>query len=303
VQAFHKHRQLNDEILQRDQQKAIVEMQERYDAERRTRDIALLNRENELKGEQLRQRDLQQRLWWLLAATFVLSLGVVAMLYRKVRRSNAALASTNQLLLVQSERDPLTGLANRRHFREALAARQEDEGDAFSGGLILLDVDHFKRVNDEHGHAVGDSVLVEVARRLSGCVRAADVACRWGGEEFLVHTPTLSAEAVEALALRVMGEIGNTPVKLAGGLEIPVTMSMAYASFPLPPNNVTLPWEQAVNLVDMALYSAKAMGRDRAVGIDGTDASTSEALARAAADFERSRQEGRISVKITRRNP
>ena len=131
AQAFHKHRQLNDEILQRDQQKAIVEMQERYDAERRTRDIALLNRENELKGEQLRQRDLQQRLWWLLAATFVLSLGVVVMLYRKVRRSNAALASTNQLLLVQSERDPLTGLANRRHFQAAVKQLADDLGPQF----------------------------------------------------------------------------------------------------------------------------------------------------------------------------
>ncbi|HEV8688889.1 MAG TPA: diguanylate cyclase [Ideonella sp.] len=301
LENMHRANDLREQIDNDTRNAVLAQLKERFRTEAGQRDLELAERENSLKSARLDNQTLMQRVWMLASVVLALAAGVLVVQVRRTRHANLQLRRSEALLKVQSERDPLTGLANRRHFREALAARQEDEGEAFSGGLILLDVDHFKRVNDEHGHAVGDSVLVEVARRLSSCVRAADVACRWGGEEFLVHTPMLSAEAVEALALRVMGEIGNTPVKLASGLEIPVTMSMAYASFPLPPNNVTLPWEQAVNLVDMALYSAKAMGRDRAVGIDGTDASTSDALARAAADFERSRQEGRISVKITRR--
>jgi diguanylate cyclase (GGDEF)-like protein len=145
-------------------------------------------------------------------------------------------------------------------------------------------------------------VLVEVAQRLSSCVRAGDVACRWGGEEFLVHTAELSSEGVEALALRVLGEIGNRPFRLPDGREIAVTMSMAYAAFPLPPHAVTMPWEQAVNLVDMGLYSAKAMGRDQAVGLSSADVTSTEALSRAAGDFEQARLDGRLGVKVTPRN-
>ena len=301
LENLHRANSLREQIDNDTRDAVLAQLKDRFRTEAGQRDLELAERENSLKSARLDNQTLMQRVWMLASVVLALAAGVLVVQVRRTRQANLQLRRSEALLKVQSERDPLTGLANRRHFREALAARQEDEGENFSGGLILLDVDHFKRINDEHGHAVGDSVLVEVARRLSGCVRAADVACRWGGEEFLVHTPMLTAEAVEALALRVMGEIGNQPVKLASGLEVPVTMSMAYANFPLPPNNVTLPWEQAVNLVDMALYSAKAMGRDRAVGIDATDASTSEALARAAGDFERSRQEGRISAKITRR--
>jgi diguanylate cyclase (GGDEF)-like protein len=301
LESLHRANDLREQIDTDTRDAVLAQLKERFRTEAGQRDLELAERENSLKTARLDNQTLMQRVWMLASVVLALAAGVLVVQVRRTRQANLQLRRSEALLKVQSERDPLTGLANRRHFREALAARQEDEGERFTGGLILLDVDHFKRINDEHGHAVGDAVLVEAARRLLGCVRAADVACRWGGEEFLVHTPMLSAEGVEALALRVMGEIGNQPVKLAGGLEIPVTMSMAYANFPLPPNEVTLPWEQAVNLVDMALYSAKAMGRDRAVGIDGTDASTSDALARAAADFERSRKEGRISVKITRR--
>lgn len=298
--SFHRANRLREQIDADTREAVLGQLKERFRTEAGQRDLELAERENSLKTARLQNQTLMQRVWMLASIVLALAAGVLVVQVRRTREANLQLRRSEALLKVQSERDPLTGLANRRHFREALAARAGSD-EAFRGGLILLDVDHFKRLNDEHGHAVGDAVLVEVARRLSACVRAGDVACRWGGEEFLVHTPELSSEAVEALALRVLGEIGNRPFKVAGGLEVSVTMSMAYASFPLPPNNVSLPWEQAVNLVDMALYSAKAMGRDRAVGIEFTDASTSEALARAAADFERARTQGRLGVKVTPR--
>lgn len=297
---FHRANQLREQIDGDTREAVLGQLKERFRTEAGQRDLELAERENSLKTARLQNQTLMQRVWMLASIVLALAAGVLVVQVRRTREANLQLRRSEALLKVQSERDPLTGLANRRHFREALAA-QAGSDEAFRGGLILLDVDHFKRLNDEHGHAAGDAVLVEVARRLSACVRAGDVACRWGGEEFLVHTPELSSEAVEALALRVLHEIGDRAFRVAGGLEVSVTMSMAYASFPLPPNEVSLPWEQAVNLVDMALYSAKAMGRDRAVGIEFTDASSSEALARAASDFERSRSQGRLGVKVTPR--
>jgi diguanylate cyclase (GGDEF)-like protein len=279
----------------------LGQLKERFRTEAGQRDLELAERENSLKTARLENQTLMQRVWMLASIVLALAVGVLVVQVRRTRDANLQLRRSEALLKVQSERDSLTGLANRRHFREALSARQDGDGSGFKGGLILLDVDHFKRINDEHGHAIGDAVLIEVAQRLSSCVRSGDVACRWGGEEFLVHTDGLSTDGVEALALRVLGEIGNRPVKLPDGREIAVTMSMAYAAFPLPPHGVSLPWEQAVNLVDMGLYSAKAMGRDQAVGIMACAVSTTDALSRAAGDFERARLDGRLSVKVTPR--
>ena len=114
----------------------MLELQEGFDNERRNRDLALLNRENRLKEEQLLHRGLQQRLWMAGAAVGVLLLGVVVVLVRRVRDSNANLVSSNELLKVQSERDALTQLANRRHFQ---AAMRQDEG-RLNGTLFLIDI-------------------------------------------------------------------------------------------------------------------------------------------------------------------
>ena len=301
LEHFHRATRLREQIDSDTRDAVLGQLKERFRTEAGQRDLELAERENSLKTARLGNQTLMQRVWMLASFMLAMAAGVLVVQLRRTRQANLQLRRSEALLKVQSERDPLTGLANRRHFREALAAREDDKSHVFSGGLILLDVDHFKRVNDEHGHAVGDAVLVEVAHRLSACVRAGDVACRWGGEEFLLHTPALSGEGLETLALRVLGEIGNRPFKLADGREITVTMSMAYAGFPLPPHGASLPWEQAVNLVDMALYSAKAMGRDRAVGLSATSANSTEGLARAAADFERARADGRLTVKVTPR--
>jgi diguanylate cyclase (GGDEF)-like protein len=264
AKAYHRYRQLDDDIMQRDQQKAIVEMQERFDAERRTRDLALLNRENELKSQELRRRDLQQRLWWLLAATFVLSFSVVVLLVRRVRRTNQALESSNEQLLAQSERDPLTGLANRRHFQAAVG--QLASGGKLTGTVFLIDIDHFKRINDKHGHAAGDSVLVEMARRLRETLREQDLIVRWGGEEFLVVVRTLAPDQVEALASRMLYAMAAAPVRHEGH-AIAATGSIGFATFPIEPSQLEVSWERAINLVDTAMYLAKAHGRNRAYGV------------------------------------
>ncbi|HUG22990.1 GGDEF domain-containing protein [Piscinibacter sp.] len=295
VQAYHRHRRISDEILQRDQQKAIIELQERFDAERRTRDLVLLNRENALKDEQLRQRDLQQRLWWLVAAGFVLSLVVLLLLYRRVRRSNQALESSNYQLLVQSERDPLTGLANRRHFQAAMKQLAADG--KLNGTVFLIDIDHFKRINDAHGHAAGDTVLAQMAQRLRDTLRDQDLIVRWGGEEFLVVVHTLSPDQVEVLAQRMLDAMGAVPV-MHGGAHIDVTGSIGFATFPIEPLLLAVSWERAINLVDTAMYLAKAHGRNRAYGVRLLHAREESVLDDITRSLETAWREGKVALTL-----
>jgi two-component system, cell cycle response regulator len=149
--------------------------------------------------------------------------------------------------------DDLCGMPNRRALDAELhrqVARSERSGRPFA--VLVADVDHFKRVNDEHGHAAGDEVLREVARRMQGRVRRGDVVGRWGGEEFMVLLPDTDAATAESVAEALRLGIAAEP---AAG--VPVTTSFGVAAWDR---------ESAQSLVDradLALYEAKAAGRDR----------------------------------------
>ena len=281
IEAWHEHRALAGQILARDQQQSILELQEQFAAERRTRELALLQREGDIQGEALRARSLQQRLWWLVAVGGALAVLVVLLGVHRVRRANEALAHSNALLKQQAEVDPLTGLANRRHLQEAMRRLGVDE--AFSGSVFLADLDHFKRINDRQGHAAGDAVLVEVAQRLRAMLREADLIVRWGGEEFLVIARSAAPAAVQALAQRMLDAIGGAPF-FHEGRSIDVTVSIGYATFPIEPNQLEVRWDRAINLVDTAMYLAKAHGRNRAYGVralQARDAEQFDAIGRA----------------------
>jgi predicted signal transduction protein with EAL and GGDEF domain len=141
---------------------------------------------------------------------------------------------------------------------------------------------------------------VEVSRRIAGAVRQGDAVARWGGEEFLILAPGLQREATEALAVRLLQAVAGTSVPLSDGSALTVTTSIGHAVFPLPPHHVPLTPEQAVNLADMALYTAKSQGRNCAVGITEVAAADSAALRRLEADFERAYSEGRVILRIDR---
>ncbi len=284
IDALHQHRALSDQILRRDQQQAILEMQERFDGEARARKLELLERDNALQTEALRARDLQLGLWWLLAAVGVLAVGLVLLGVKRVRHTNRQLASSNALLQVQADIDPLTGLANRHHFQAAMRRLAADG--KFAGTVFLADLDHFKRINDSHGHAAGDAVLVEVAQRLRTTLREADLIVRWGGEEFLVVVRSLDGAGVQALAQRMLDAIGSTPFEHEGR-AVQTTVSIGYATFPIEPMRLAVSWERAINLVDTALYLAKAHGRNRAYGVHllhARDESQLDAIARSLED-------------------
>jgi diguanylate cyclase (GGDEF)-like protein len=156
-----------------------------------------------------------------------------------------------------AERDSLTGLYNRR-AGEALLANLLAEPDAHDA-LVLFDVDHFKRINDQHGHAVGDAVLREIARRCRGVLRNQDVFARWGGEEFLVLVRGTAEGSLAAVAETLRGAICATPIESAGR----VTASFGAARYRA--RDSVGAWLQRA---DATLYRAKDEGRDRVVLAD-----------------------------------
>lgn len=132
---------------------------------------------------------------------------------------------------------------------------------------LMLDIDHFKRVNDTWDHAAGDAVLRELAQRIESQVRASDVAARYGGEEFVILLPNTAGAAGLQLAQRVRGAVCATPFELPGGGSVDVTVSIGIASLVPDAKNKDLKslGDALIARADVALYSAKAAGRDRVV--------------------------------------
>ena len=299
LELYHRERKLTEEFMALNRKTALDALHQRYDREAKQKSIELLSRDNALKSAELDNRRLQQRIWLATAALLALAGALVTLLYRRVRETNRELAESHAWLRVQSQRDPLTGLANRRHFQDVMQAQGVRAGAGFEGALLLVDVDHFKHVNDGHGHDAGDQVLKEMAQRLKDAVRSEDLVVRWGGEEFLVYAPQLSPGQADALAERVLRSVGERPMAEGSEASLHVTVSIGYARYPLPPHELRVAWEQAVNLADMALYTAKAQGRNRAVGIASIAATAAPGLRDIEADFERAWGEGRVTLRQT----
>jgi diguanylate cyclase (GGDEF)-like protein len=296
IELFHREEALRDRILSANKAAAEADMHARYDFESQQRRIELLARDNQLKTANLANQALARRLWMFAGIAMALLGALGGLTYKRMRDVNRALIRHEALLRAHSERDALTGLANRRQFRDVMRMRGNS---GFSGALLMVDVDHFKRINDRHGHVAGDRVLVEVARRLTSAVRGADLVARWGGEEFLVYAPGVEGPELELLAERVRLAIEQAPIALEGGESLGATVSIGYAAFPLPAGNVPVTWEQAVNLADLSLYTAKNSGRNCAVGIVRTTAASPEALREVEADLTRAQSEGRVTLKVT----
>ena len=300
IDAHHRYRVLSDSVLREDARKTVLEQQERYDAEQMSKKIELLNRDNSLKAEQIRARDLQLKLWAALGGCIVLSAVLLGLAYQRIRKTNQALATSNESLKIQSERDPLTGLANRRHFQAAIKRLAAKGG--LTGTVFLIDIDHFKRINDQHGHAAGDTVLIEVARRLRAALREDDLVVRWGGEEFLIVVETRDPATAQHLAQRLLDLIAQ-PAMHHGSLRVPVTASIGFGSFPLAPNELSVDWERAIDLVDTVMYMAKAHGRNRAYGIERMDVKDEAALQAVSTRMEAAWHEGQVGLSVLQGPP
>lgn len=156
-------------------------------------------------------------------------------------------------------RDELTELPNRRGTTrqiEVLISRARRHGHELA--LLLVDADHFKQINDDHGHATGDLVLREVAHRLRERVRREDLVGRWGGEEFVVVLPETTRDAASAVAQSLRAAIGGAPIT-ADAAALPITVSIGVAAW------LGDDLDALVDRADRALYAAKAAGRDRVI--------------------------------------
>jgi diguanylate cyclase (GGDEF)-like protein len=208
-----------------------------------------------------RHRRLRQRLEALVADRT----GALIQLNERLEVANRALAEA-------SLTDTLTGLRNRRFMLEQVPAtlahhlrRHGNDCDGLVIGFMLFDIDHFKRVNDSHGHSVGDEVLRRVADVLRSSIREGDLLARWGGEEFLIVLNGVHAAELGRVAERLRAGVGRHASQ--GEVPMQITCSTGWTSYPWPGHRLPpQAWSAVLELADFALYRAKAQGRDCSVG-------------------------------------
>ena len=170
-------------------------------------------------------------------------------------RSEEAIAELRTL----ANTDPMTSLLNRRGFREF-----STKAGVFSGrersqlGVLMIDIDHFKRINDVYGHAAGDRVIVEIARLLAGSLRANDRIARFGGEEFVVSLRDVDEAVIGTWAERIRRRIEETVI-VWEGQSLKVTVSIGATA--MAPDDREI--EDVIHRADLALYDAKSNGRNR----------------------------------------
>jgi diguanylate cyclase (GGDEF)-like protein len=201
-----------------------------------------------------------------------------------VRERTSELRQANAKLEEMSLTDPLTGLRNRRFLTQhieadvAMALRRYEDALATSAAppsdaallFFLVDIDHFKAVNDELGHRAGDLVLTQMRERLQEVFRESDIVVRWGGEEFLAVAHGGWSDALD-IAERLRAAVAGRPFMLDGGATLSKTASVGFAAFPFvaaAPRAIT--WSQVVELADQGLYMAKNGGRNTWFGLAAT---------------------------------
>ena len=210
------------------------------------------------------------------------------LVFLQEHRLRSRLAKVNRELEEASLTDPLTGARNRRFFDiivpnevSQIVRSMRDARDRQAPLLVfcIVDVDNFKEINDRYGHEGGDSVLVEIARRIGSVIRKSDVIIRWGGDEFLVVSRRLSQASAERMASRVLATVANEEFSVPGtGVTTHVTCSLGWAAFPwLQHDPESVPAETVLALADRGAYEAKQAGRNRAVGMAPAGATTADA--------------------------
>ncbi len=173
----------------------------------------------------------------------------------KLEKSREEIRLQNEELQILARRDPLTGVANRRAFLErfeGLFVASKESGRRLS--FLMVDIDHFKRINDEHGHQAGDEVIQRVSEALAEAVRSSDAVCRYGGEEFCIVLPETPPEGAVLVAERLREKIASP-----GFARVPVSASFGVASVAFG----AVSSAELINQADEALYASKEAGRNR----------------------------------------
>jgi diguanylate cyclase (GGDEF)-like protein len=286
IQVYHRYDNISEKFMTNARQRAFLELSAQFDDERKARELELLRRDNALKVSEMRGQRLRQQL--ILAAALFITFICAALVWAFARVSKA-----NERLRFSSEHDPLTGLSNRRYFNERVLA--VDGGRPVGGCVLLADLDHFKRINDTHGHPAGDAVLAAMSQRLSAALRETDKLVRWGGEEFLAVLGPMTPAQADLTAERLLQAVRREPVMWNGHM-IHCTISIGYASFPMAGAATDISLDSAISLVDKALYVAKRRGRDRACLIKVVSARDEKELTRISAEFDSATTDRRVQL-------
>jgi diguanylate cyclase (GGDEF)-like protein len=205
-------------------------------------------------------------------------------LVASLREEKQQTEKLNDELREMSLKDPMTGLQNRRFFLEIIKpeavnfttqlrfakenSNKRKESPHIIYGIFLVDIDHFKRVNDTYGHDSGDMVLKQFSNILTDAVRTDDLVVRWGGEEFLVILRKTEYEFLFTFSERIRKTVQETPFKLSTGKTINKTCSVGFVPYPFVDGKPSImDVEQTINVADRALYYAKNRGRNKSVGV------------------------------------
>ena len=236
------------------------------------------------------------RTWWFYGLCFIFAAALVlasirwrtAVLEGRNRQLEALvkartldLERVNEQLQESSMLDALTGLKNRRYlgmnlpeeesrvlraFRTIQSSGRQPQGEDLV--FLLVDLDHFKSVNDGHGHAAGDAVLKLASEAIRAATRDADTVARWGGEEFLVVARRADRHAADVIARKILDEVRGRTYPVGNGESLHLTCSVGFSAFPvLLGEPAAFGWEEVVEIADQCLYAAKRTGRDAFVGV------------------------------------
>ena len=257
--------QLREDLLESKRASLIEELEVRYRVAQKEREIEMLELDRELQAATLHQRNLLL-IGTAIALILVTLLALVAWrgfkaksrLERELAERNRELGDALETITRLARQDTLTGLLNRRGFME-LAEHEihRHRRTAEPLSVVMADIDHFKQLNDRHGHGTGDEVLRRIAARMQRAVRELDIVCRWGGEEFVFLLPRTEPSEARQVMERVRNRIVAAPVKTQSGTFM-VTLTFGIAG-------IESDLETAIDAADRAMYSGKAAGRDRIV--------------------------------------
>jgi diguanylate cyclase (GGDEF)-like protein len=268
--SYRAFKAASDSIFDAGTTRRVAVLESRAAEERRAHEVAQLHQHEQMLQLEAGKRTLQRDA--VSIGAILLGLVGFAAYRRRVERSRLAEA--------MSVTDALTGVNNRRYFQQiidlevagslrlhhAAAHRREPVRDA-DLVVLLLDIDHFKQINDKYGHAGGDRLLVEIAHVLQQVSRESDVLVRWGGEEFLVLGRFADRAQAGVYAERIRRAVEAHVTTLDAGQTLRVTCSVGFSVFPFDPATPdAVGWEQIVSLADHGAYTAKRLGRNRSVG-------------------------------------
>ena len=313
-------------------ERSIEVLRSQSEADRAEREVERLAAEDALQRLEAQRQLLEARQRSTLMGIMLLLALVGLLLYRRsvvrakliaqadVRSSLESVAQERTLELQEANvrleglslTDALTGLKNRRYLAQTLDAdvasslrmyrRAALENGDHPGRadivFFMLDLDHFKSINDEYGHTTGDRVLVEVAEVLAGTCRASDTLLRWGGEEFLIVSRQVDRGQAEAFAERVRQRVAEQVFDTENGNEIKRTCSVGFASFPfIREHPDAVDWERVVELADAGLYEAKRRGRNGWVGVSSTAMTAAGSLTEGVESLEQYVAQGVLGVE------